>query len=367
MNRILTMRSLNNTFMRTICFSHNKQILQTTVQSLGKTLAFRGYLWSTPRMISNYSNKCSESCSESCSDSCPNHRPVSSNRSSINESNKLSKENYVIPVGAAFFASSIPRIKIEKENLPFQTTRDETRLNENDMAFIETDLESITTDELENLKIMCKDYMDPAYVFKQCSINFNRDHFLIIMQKLDSTDTNESRRGVINPKYAKFRANELLVKRIIHLPTLTDRDNILHRFPSGCSAEYTVDDIIIDDMCGNKKAVHYYKTLHGAYFGFDFPQGYHGTREGYTGLWFECDDNGEISWIIEFKQGIEVRSVLWIRYNYYIYKSFYKQFHKRYMKELTDDNGKVTEEAVAGTFFNLSRDDKITHVDQYYN
>lgn len=329
MNRILTARSLN-VFMRTENF-HIKQSLQSMFRFFGTS--------SINSSISHPNNK--------------------SNNDSVK---KQSKDNHVISVSN--LSSLIPMIKIERENLPFQKTHNETILNKNDMTFMGTDLDSITTDELEKLKIMCKDYTDPTYVFKRCNTNFNRNKFLVIMQKLTTTDTNEQRFNVVDSKYAKFKADKLLVKRIIHLPTLTDYNNILHRFPDG-SAEYTVNSIIIDDMCDNKINVHYYKTLQGAYFGSYYPLGYYGTPGGYTGLWFKCNDNGEKTWIIEFKQGIEIRSVLWMRYNYYIYKTFCKQFHKRYMKELTDGDGIQTKEVVAGTIFKLYNNNEILRVNQY--
>jgi hypothetical protein len=76
------------------------------------------------------------------------------------------------------------------------------------------------------LRICSKYTNNESYVYKLCrdvslqSIEISNEDkravWLVIMQKLDDTKTNEDRKSVVNKNYAKFRANRLKVINIIH-------------------------------------------------------------------------------------------------------------------------------------------------------
>ena len=64
---------------------------------------------------------------------------------------------------------------------------------------------------MDTLKELCKEYIvDPKYVFKSCG------NYIVVLQKLLDTITNESRSDVSNAMYANYRANKLRVILIIN-------------------------------------------------------------------------------------------------------------------------------------------------------
>lgn len=158
-----------------------------------------------------------------------------------------------------------------------------------------------------NLEIIKTKYanliVDEKYVYKKCcDISSKRDKtrkWLVILEKLEDTKTNENRRNISNIKHAKFRANKLKVVEIINTnkPNLTKKiitneymsekgyQSLRTRYKKGCIAESEDYDENIDNVCSN--GLHYFKTIDTAYFYGSYPK-------NHTGLMCAYYDNGNI-------------------------------------------------------------------------
>jgi antitoxin component YwqK of YwqJK toxin-antitoxin module len=152
-----------------------------------------------------------------------------------------------------------------------------------------------TTNECKELKAIreiCTQYTDdPSYVYKYC------EGHLVVMQKTEDTLTNESRSGVADPMYAKYRASELMVVRIIRVdhfdPTIDEIINF-SRFENyatrmlyqvGTIARPDGFDQNLENVCSN--GVHYFKSLERAFY-----YGHYTMRYQITGQWVGWGDSG---------------------------------------------------------------------------
>uniref|UniRef100_A0A6C0EAX7 Uncharacterized protein n=1 Tax=viral metagenome TaxID=1070528 RepID=A0A6C0EAX7_9ZZZZ len=71
--------------------------------------------------------------------------------------------------------------------------------------------------ELEKLKVKIGT-CDDKTVYNKCN------RYILILEKLEDTLTNESRSDVVDKYHAQFKANKLLVKKIIDVVTLEEKD-----------------------------------------------------------------------------------------------------------------------------------------------
>lgn len=155
-----------------------------------------------------------------------------------------------------------------------------------------------STSTLDKIMEQCKEYIkDESYVYKLCADYSEddgyKDKWLIILQKTKNTNTNEKRIGVIDKAYAKFRANELLVIKIIDVenPDRTDKKQVVNRYYE-TKTIYEINKIVtpdyydedIDLICSG--GIHYYNTLLRAYY-------YRRTPKDYTGNWIRWHNNGQ--------------------------------------------------------------------------
>lgn len=166
------------------------------------------------------------------------------------------------------------------------------------------------TSKLINLQKKCEEYTkDQSYVYKSVfDIEEKKSHcmkwkWLVIMKKLDTTKTNEDRKAVVDANYAKFRANELQVIKIINITTPeTERTQITNDF-EGIKLMYKVGEIVkpnsynddINEICSN--GIHYFKTLESAYY-------YENELSDFTGKWYSWFGNGQKELEIDRKNGI---------------------------------------------------------------
>lgn len=140
------------------------------------------------------------------------------------------------------------------------------------------------------------------YVYKACL-----SRYIVVMEKLADTITNESRKGinneVINTDTAKFRADKLRVVLIIDLKdgtttttTITNRfihnpSYFMNTLPYIFTTEYEVGSIALpnhferdlDIVCGG--GIHYFRTVEPAFFYNRY------THKSFTGVWkkWTCD------------------------------------------------------------------------------
>jgi hypothetical protein len=150
---------------------------------------------------------------------------------------------------------------------------------------------------LDKIKEKYKTYLESSkYVFKYCKeysyINHKYNDTIIILQKLEDTLTNESRKDVVDEKYAKFRANKLLVVLIFDINDLNiEYESIINILQ--IKTIYKKGEIVFPDnfdknlnkVCSN--GIHYFKTIDAAFY-------YSGIQSGYTGIWIRSNDNGQI-------------------------------------------------------------------------
>lgn len=160
---------------------------------------------------------------------------------------------------------------------------------------------------------------DKSHVYKLCCDCSNEESYkrewLVILQKIEDTVTNEDRLGVMDPECAKFRANKLLVVMIIniHNPSV-EKVKIVNTY---CGKEITYEigeiseaddfDKNLNEVCTS--GIHYFNTLAPAY--------YYRTKieSGYTGHWIEYNENGQKTVEKEYLNGL--CSGHWIYYDGY--------------------------------------------------
>lgn len=146
-------------------------------------------------------------------------------------------------------------------------------------------------DILERLMIRCKRYIsDSDFVFKCCN------DCIVVLCRCTGTETNESRRCIRNPQYARYRGNHFRVVEIIDL-----KDNLmsLHSVKSVYDKNivYTVGEIVKSDFFVtdlnkvNTHGIHFFRTIGGAlsYVGIEF-----GAKLIGTGVWEEWHTNGQL-------------------------------------------------------------------------
>lgn len=167
----------------------------------------------------------------------------------------------------------------------------------------------------------CKEYIkDSSFVYKLCISNNDKDKkrkWMVVMQKLDKTITNEKRDNVHNEDYAKFRANFLKVIKIFNVNDPTkirtsienvyeaeDEKSIKLEYKIGSIVEADNFDVEINNVCSG--GIHYFKTLIAAYY-------YRGVPDAYTGVWTGYHANGRV-----YEEGCYIRGIQmgkWIEYD----------------------------------------------------
>jgi len=170
---------------------------------------------------------------------------------------------------------------------------------------------------LELLREFFKNYIsDPKYVYKQCKnylVSKNFRKWLIVLEKLEDTKTNEDRKDIADKRYAKYRANKLKVVKIFDINNFNEIINhivnVHIQFSYGNEADgeivtqYKEGEIVypnkydedIDNVCSS--GIHYFKEIDAAYLYDEIPNSYTGNCHS----WY---DNGQISQSISCVDGI---------------------------------------------------------------
>lgn len=142
---------------------------------------------------------------------------------------------------------------------------------------------------IKRMEEMCAKYIDdPDYVFKMCN-----DEWLVVMKKLPTTITNESRKAIniINSaNSAMFRADRLMVVDIINANNFS-RTSTVYSYFYKLLTRYTINEIVMSDafdgdldlVCSH--GIHYFKTVARTMY-------YRHTARNYTGPWIRWNENG---------------------------------------------------------------------------
>jgi hypothetical protein len=132
-----------------------------------------------------------------------------------------------------------------------------------------------TQELLKKLTEELADYInDKKYVYKTCG------DFIVVLEKLSDTITNENRSNVSqigdDKLYAKYRANKLFVKQIINKYDLSKCEKVMSSYKITAeyeiTAEYKIDetvypdkfDINIENVCSS--GIHYFLNLKRAFY-----------------------------------------------------------------------------------------------------
>lgn len=146
---------------------------------------------------------------------------------------------------------------------------------------------------------LCKKYSnDSSYVYKISSnlsgqLDEHEDtEWLIVLQKLDDTLTNEEREGITNRDYAKFRADKLKVIDIINIIDVKKKSKcVINAYLGDTKIKtlfYEVNKIVMADsfdpdlnaICSN--GIHYFKTPLPALYYAKVHKKYNGKRYFYS-------------------------------------------------------------------------------------
>ena len=141
-------------------------------------------------------------------------------------------------------------------------------------------------EKLDRLKSLFKN--TDKTVYKRCR------NCIVMLEKLEDTLTNESRKNIVNKLYAKFRANKLLVKKIVNIRTLkelTEVTNFVYESQFNNKLKYVVGQIVsvdnydmnLETVCS--QGIHYFLTLERAY--------YHCNNTIKNGLFLMWFDDGQ--------------------------------------------------------------------------
>lgn len=153
----------------------------------------------------------------------------------------------------------------------------------------------------------CKKYVsNTKYVFKSCynktkKTQYPERKWLVVMEKLSSTITNEDRESLKDARFAKFRANELKVVKIINMTKPGFAKTKIRNYYEDDITIYEVGEIVKpnsydiykNEVCSN--GIHYFKTLMPAYF-----YGYKKSAKFYE--WY---DDGNICIVGQYKNNIK--------------------------------------------------------------
>lgn len=166
--------------------------------------------------------------------------------------------------------------------------------------------DTIKENALEQIKLMCKNYINsPKYVYKLCNPHGikSNDEYIVVLEKLPSTVTNEERDSVYDARYAKFRGSEFKVVAIIN----TDNPKqIIRSATNRRKTTYTINEIVVPDMFDTDMdlicttGIHYFKTIDAAFF-------YRTAPPRYTGLWYNWNSNGILESTLLYMNGVQTR------------------------------------------------------------
>jgi len=153
------------------------------------------------------------------------------------------------------------------------------------------------------LEVECKPYLEnDQFVFKACYGT------IVVLEKPDlGFESNESRKGVVDKDFAKFRCNGLWCRDIIDVKTMQHKTMVKHRFGCGEPTLYKVGQFIRPDAYAydlNKicaQGLHYFLTLkpalHYRYLAID------GER-------FQWTNSGSLLSITECKNGKDIKQTI---------------------------------------------------------
>lgn len=132
-------------------------------------------------------------------------------------------------------------------------------------------------------------FIDSDYVFKSC-----QGAWIVVLEKLSDTLTNETRDNIVEKQYAKYRADKLKVIMIFnkHNPSQTKKE-VVNSFYKNLEIIYKVGEIVHSDSFDSNlnnvctSGIHYFLNIEPAYY---LECEYWGC---FTGKYIQWYDNGQ--------------------------------------------------------------------------
>lgn len=221
-------------------------------------------------------------------------------------------------------------------------------------------------DHLRKLLSVCDRYvMNPKYVYKLCAdanIDLRNNKWLVVLEKLNNTITNESRLGNrtdeqlaeidqngMDKDCAIYRADKLLTIKIINIfdPKITKKYIVTKNHKNDYTTYWKNQivkcrdfDTCFDNIFGS--GIYYFKTIIPAYFDRDDPN----TSElQYSGIWLEYDENGCKLSIREYYDGMKNGLYLFLHSNGNVKTDgFYTNDKKNGVWTTYDKSGRIVSE-----------------------
>jgi antitoxin component YwqK of YwqJK toxin-antitoxin module len=162
---------------------------------------------------------------------------------------------------------------------------------------------------MDHIITACSEYIsNPKYVYKSCG------NYVVVLEKIDCTITNEARSNIADPKYAKYRANKLKTTMIINKFDPSDviveiqnsyytKEKVVYR--TGEIIEINDYDYNLKEVCST--GIHYFKTIEQSFF-WELLR----FNPTYTGKLIEWDDSGN-KWSEQAYRGGKFEGK-WIQY-----------------------------------------------------
>ena len=182
------------------------------------------------------------------------------------------------------------------------------------------------------------DKFNEEFVYKSCN-----KEWIVVLQKLPDTITNEVRSDVKNKLYAKFRANKLIVVDIIYKfdnnRTINQIENsvysnkiIVYKKGNIVSANF---DENLNKVCA--PGIHYFKSLEAAFY-YEIPNDHNGLQK----IWY---DNGQLYQELIFKDGkYDGLQKEWYKNGQLYQEITYKDEKKDGLNRKWFENGKLYQE-----------------------
>ena len=194
-------------------------------------------------------------------------------------------------VSFGILSASVYKFIVNQESHEKEANKTVTKQEALDMLDNLENNDNIGFRHLKQVIECCNKYIDITKYKRDDYCFKTADNCIVIMRKRSNTRTNEKRNGVVNTKYAYFRADGLDVIAIIDITTLSSKDAAISNMNSNCV--YRVGEYItpnrynenIDSVytCG----IHYFKEITPAFFrGHD--------NRIYSGHCYEWLDDGAI-------------------------------------------------------------------------
>lgn len=151
------------------------------------------------------------------------------------------------------------------------------------------------------LKKYCKKYItNPSFVYKSCC-----KEWIVILEKMEDTMTNEQRSNVSNHLHASFRGNKFRVANIIHKFNLQQIPMIENSYFVANKLLYKVGEIILSNAYDpdinhiSSNGIHYFLTIDTAYY-FELDE-----LKTYSGMFINWFPNGNIRCVRNYISGLK--------------------------------------------------------------